>query len=132
MEKVKKAIKIIIVLEKDNLLEITDIRKVDFNTHHDESFYNNNQLDQVIYTLCRHYNLNTKIKQIDDNKIEYIINDKLCYKTRCPLTKLQIDELTYEFNREMDINNKELNEFIYIHKFGKNQYKIPTIQYIKI
>ena len=119
MENIKKVIGFIVVEKKDNLYEIVNIRKYKLNvdlSKRIDIFYNNIELDHLIYKLCKEIKPKITIEQIDNNKVKYIINDKLIYTTRTPLTEEQILNLIADFKKYT--NNNNFNDIIFILKNG--------------
>lgn len=120
MAELKKVIGFIIVEKKNNLYEIVNIRKYKLNidlSKRIDIFYNNIELDHLIYKLCIEIKPKIIIEQINDNKVKYIINDKLFYITKIPLTTEQILNLTLDFKNYTN-NNNNFNDIIFILKNG--------------
>ena len=121
MTELKKVIGFIVVEKKDNLYEIVNIRKYKLNidlSKRTDIFYNNTELDHLVYKLCKEIKPKIIIEQIDDNKDKYIINDKLIYITKTPLTTEQILNLTTDFKINTNNNNNNFNDIIFILKNG--------------
>jgi len=119
MTELKKVIGFIVVERKDNLYEIVNIRKYKLNidlSKRTDIFYNDTELDHLVYKLCKEIKPKIIIEQINNNKVKYIINDKLIYITRTPLTEEQILNLKTDFKKY--INNNNFNDIIFILKNG--------------
>lgn len=125
MTELKKVIGFVVVEKKDNLYEIVNIRKYKLNidlSKRIDIFYNNTELDHLIYKLCKEIKPKITIEEIDNNKVKYIINDKLIYITKTPLTIEQILNLKTDFEKYKN-NNNNFNDIIFILKtpfFNKN------------
>jgi len=119
MTELKKVIGFIVVEKKDDLYEIVNIRKYKLNidlSKRTDIFYNDTELDHLVYKLCKEIKPKIIIEQINNNKVKYIINDKLIYITRTPLTEEQILNLKTDFKKY--INNNNFNDIIFILKNG--------------
>ena len=132
----KKLIKTIIIDEyENNLYEITDIRKhgIDDKVDDENPFYNNLELDQIIFSLCKIFNLKTHIirNKHFNNKVKYIIDDSFIYNTRVHLNNEQINNLIIEFNDKNQIKNGKINNFLFLKKYH-NDNNVPSIKYLDV
>lgn len=143
VDNLKKLIKVIIIdkyqTENKIIYEITDIRKNDINNKTkfitESCFYNELELDQIIYIICKTFNLKTYIirNKYFNNKVIYIIDNMFIYNTKFHLTENQIKNLIIEFNSNKKNNSNDdfINNFLFLKKhYIENN--IPVIKYLDI